>query len=205
MSISVPGTDITISVGVPSPSQALNEIEGDVAVAGNLGNAALPYIHQYAGYTADLASICAAASAETIVGGVSCGSLALLAGALTAGSGGVLYLEHRESGTVAVLDFGALGASGLASALETSARAAEAAGATDRAIGQIRLLRASEAPLYARPGLWISGQILELKAALWEEIATSLSAGARSAGGSSAGLGIAGAVVGDQSGVNCPT
>jgi hypothetical protein len=190
LSIGIPGTDVSISVGLPDPRNLIGEGEDAAADIASASNAALPYIHRYSGYATLLFSGCALVTSETVIGGLTCGGLALIAGGITAASSGALYVEHRESGTVLALDLSALGLSGVASALESSASAAARLGATDRALAESQLLRASAAPLYARPGLWASAQLLKAKAELWDVLASGLAASARGAAGISIGLGI---------------
>ena len=200
--IGIPGTNIAVTVGLPDPNALLQEGEDITSTTIDAVNSALPYVHQYSGYAAVVFSGCAVVTSETVVGGATCGALALAAGAVTAGSGSILYAEHRESGATAALDLGALGASGVATLLETSARAAATLSAADRALAQVRVLRATEAPLSSRPGLWLSAQLLEAKSALWNVVASGLYAGARAASGSSIGFGFLGDLA-DREGLTC--
>ena len=172
-------------------------VSGAYHSAVNLGNAALPYIHDASGYVATVASFCAVVTSETIVGGVTCGAIALGAGGVDAGTGAILYSQHRESGATLALDLAGLAASGSANFLEAAAGTARGLNAADRAIGQIRMLRAGVAPLYAKPGLWLSSQWLLLKSSFWEAVANGLAAEARGASGTAFGLGVYGAAAGN--------
>jgi RHS repeat-associated protein len=110
-------------------SDAASAVGGAVHTAANgvvdATNAALPVVHAVANGVALVASACAVVTSETIVGGVTCGAVALGAGGVSAATGGILYAEGRESGVGLTLDVGGLGLSGVGSLAELGAAAAE--------------------------------------------------------------------------------
>jgi RHS repeat-associated protein len=145
---------------------------------GHAINAALPAIHTIANSVAIAASLCAVITSETVVGGVTCGAIASVAGGVTAVTGGVLYLEGRESGVNAAFDLagGALGGtSSLYEAVADSARA-----------------------LQESAELGSASRLAALRASMWGAFATGLSGISRGLSAAAFGLGL-----GAEFGVNC--
>lgn len=97
-----------------------------VVDAGHVVNAALPVIHTLANSIAVVASLCAVVTSETVIGGITCGTIAAAAGGVTAVTGVALYSEGRENGGNTAVDVtgGALG--GVSSLFEGFANGARA-------------------------------------------------------------------------------
>ena len=137
-------------------------------------NSALPVVHDVAGVVAVGATVCALVTSETIIGGLTCGTIALGAAAVQAGTGSVLYLQGRQSGGELVLDITGLGIAGAGSLIELGAKAAGEAGEAAKAIALLRSAEASEAPWYGKLGPWASSQWWALKSYLWGQIEAGL-------------------------------
>ena len=71
---------------------------------GEVANAALPIVHVIASGVAIVATACAIATSETIVGGLTCGAIAAGAAGVTAATGVALNAEGRESCQNTVID-----------------------------------------------------------------------------------------------------
>src|SRR5581483_11516690 len=95
-------------------------------------NAVLPAVHEIAGDVAGLAGICAAVSSETAVGGVACGSIAVIAGGVNASTGLILNAEGKLSTTSAVLGATSLEVGGLGEVARMGKTAALGRGAAAR-------------------------------------------------------------------------
>jgi RHS repeat-associated protein len=97
-------------------ANAADDVGGAVENAAKVVNEALPVINTIANGIAIVASMCAVVTSATIIGGISCGVVAAVAGGVTAATGVALYAEGRESGVNATLDVlgGVLGGLGVA-------------------------------------------------------------------------------------------
>jgi len=179
----------------PSGLWSLNPIADVVQAATDIGhaaNAALPVVHSVANVIAIGASFCAAVTSETIVGGATCGTVALAAGAVTAGSGLALYAEGRESGTRAAIEVGSAGLGGLASLLEAGAAAARVLAESAEATSLLREAETEAAPWYGKVSPWLSAQLWAAKSAFWNGLETGMAAVARVASAGGFGLGVYG-------------
>jgi RHS repeat-associated protein len=142
--------------------------------ATDAANAALPIVHDVAGGVAVVATICAIATSETVIGGLTCGTIALGAAAVQAGTGAVLYVEGKQSGAETVFDIATLGIAGFGSLLELGARAAAEASEIAKGISLLRAAAAQEAPWFGKLGPWISSQWWALKSYLWAQLEAGL-------------------------------
>jgi hypothetical protein len=124
---------------------AADDVGKAVDDAANTVNEALPIINTIANSIAVVASLCAVVTSATIVGGITCGAVAAVAGGVTAATGVVLYAEGRQSGVNATLDVlgGALGGVSLAfDSLAESARALQDSYSLESEISRLASLRA---------------------------------------------------------------
>ena len=133
-------------------------------------DAALPVVHDVAGAVAVVATICTLVTSETVVGGLTCGAIALGATAVQAMTGSVLYIEGRQSGAETLFDIATLGVAGVGTAFELGARAAAEASEAAKGLSILRAAAASEAPWYGKLGPWVSSQWWALKSYLWGQI-----------------------------------
>ncbi len=117
-------------------------IIGAARAVGRVVNAALPIVHTAANVVAGAASLCAMFTSATVVGGLTCGSIALGASAVSLGTGSALYAQGRLSRTGLVLDAAGALLSGAGSLFEAGANAARTFGMADEAIAGLRLLQA---------------------------------------------------------------
>jgi hypothetical protein len=157
---------------------------------GHAANEALPVVHEVANVVAIGASLCAAVTSETVVGGVTCGTIAVAAGGVTAASGLALYVEGRESGTTAAIDVASAGLGGLGSLAEAGAGAARGLAEEADAASLLREAEMDSAPWYGKAGPWLASQWWAAKAAFWSGTETGLADLSRvlSAGGFGLGL-----------------
>ena len=116
--------------------------------AGHVANQALPIVHEVSGALATLASACAVLTSETVIGGVTCGAVALGAAAVTAGTGAVLNAEGRGSNSSLALDTVAAGLAGFGSLAEAAAKAVQELSDTAAGVSLLRELETEAAPWY---------------------------------------------------------
>jgi RHS repeat-associated protein len=161
----------------------LDAFGSTVTKTGQIVEAALPVIHDVAVGVSVLATGCAIASSETVIGGVSCGAIAFAATA-AAETGSILSAEHRESDTAATLDEASLALGGIGHLAELGA-------AISKGLAEnTELVAASKAEAAATAGLeklgpWILGQWWTIRADFWSK------AGAAFAGAASVMNGVA--------------
>ena len=157
---------------------------------GHAANAALPVVHEVANVVAVGASLCAAITSETVVGGVTCGTIAVVSGAVTAASGVALYAEGRENGTTTAIDVASAGLGGLGSLAEAGAGAASELAEGADATSLLREAETEAAPWYGKAGPWLASQWWAAKSAFWSGTETGLADLSRvlSAGGFGLGL-----------------
>jgi RHS repeat-associated protein len=154
----------------------------------------LPVIHTVSGVVAAGASICAILTSETIIGGATCGAIALSAAAVNVASSDVLYAEGRESGTVLALDAVGGAFAGTGSAFEAAGTLAEAAGGNAEALSESWRAEMESASLLGKVAPWARSGYYGLQAAAWGDLAESLSAGSK--GAAALGFGLASAALG---------
>jgi RHS repeat-associated protein len=123
-----------------------------VGEAGQIAYTALPVVHNVALVITAAASICAAAGIETVVLGVGCGTLALGASAVVAGTGSILYAQHRESGPEAVIDMAGFGAGWEGKLAEMGASSAKDLATITQEIAALRRADMAAAPWYRKAG-----------------------------------------------------
>jgi hypothetical protein len=140
-------------------------------------NGELPLIHEVTTYTAGIASLCAAATSWTIVGGVTCGTVALGAAGAAATTGLVLYAEGKQSGLTTGEDLAGLGLAGIGSAAKAGAESATTLERLSQLISSARAAQAGSAVSRwdLSSAIWLS-----VSAAHWDAIAAEWAATARS-------------------------
>jgi RHS repeat-associated protein len=94
-------------------------------------------VHQASGVVAGLAAICAIATSETIIGGATCGSIAIVAEGVHATTGVALYATGHENATQLAVDGAALTLAGVGGLVEGAAKTYEAASGIAAAHGAI--------------------------------------------------------------------
>ena len=169
--------------GLPSLSEIGNAIGGAV-------NAALPVIHTISSVVAVVASACAVVTSETVIGGATCGAIALGASAVNAGTGDVLYAEGRETKTSAILDNFGLGLSGLGSLFEVGAATANTLSDTENGISDLYGIAKNQAPWYSSWYRGLQSSWWGLKGAAWGAVGTELAGISRSFAVGALGFGL---------------
>jgi hypothetical protein len=163
---------------------------------GHALNSALPVVHEVANVIALGASICAAFTSETVVGGFTCGTIALGAGAVTAGTGAILHAEGRESGTEATIDVLSAGLSGLGSLSEAAAGVTRGFANDAEVTSLLREAEMNSANLFGKVVPWISSEWWAGKAAFWGATSSQLSSLSRILSAAGFGVGVTGNIVG---------
>jgi RHS repeat-associated protein len=82
---------------------------------------AVNVVHQVAGGVAFVAGICALVTSETVIGGATCGAIALAAESVNVATGAILLEEGQESGVHFAFDVAGLALGGAGYGLEDSA------------------------------------------------------------------------------------
>jgi RHS repeat-associated protein len=157
---------------------------------GDAANAALPVVHAIAGGVAAVASVCAIVTSETVIGGVTCGAIALGAAAVNAGTGDILYAQGRESGTNAVLDNAGLGLAGVGSIFEAGASAASTLSDIEGGISDLYGIAKSQSPWYSSWYRGLQSSWWGAKSALWGGAAGVLGGVSRGFAAGGFGLGL---------------
>ena len=134
---------------------------------GNAVNEALPAVHTAANVAAGAASICAIVTSETVIGGLTCGAIALGASGVSAATGAALYAQGRESGTGLALDVGGLGLAGLGSAADAAAAASRALGAAAGQMADARRIAMGAAPWLGKFEPYMESLMWDAKSGLW--------------------------------------
>jgi RHS repeat-associated protein len=159
------------------------------AVGGAL-NAALPAIHAVATVVAIAASACAVLTSATIIGGVTCGAIALGASAVTAGTSDILYAENRETEGQAVLDTVGLGLSGAGSVFEALGSAAQATSDTDSMASGLYQIASDQAPWYSSWYRGLQSMGAGIASSAWGAGAALLGGGSRGLSAGAFGFGL---------------
>ena len=197
-----PSGDITcgslIPIGCGVVTDVQNDVSGFVSQAaqdfGQAVNDALPILHTVSGVVAAVASVCAIVTSETVVGGVTCGTIALAAAAANVATSDALYAEGRESGTTLALDVAGGAAAGAGSTFEIVSVAAKSASDTAQAAADAYGAEAKSASLLGKAIPSVKSSYYGAKAGIWQDVADALSKGSR--GAAAVGFGVAGAALG---------
>ncbi len=162
------------------------------SAAGHAVNTALPYVQQGATLVEFGAGVCAVVTSETVIGGLSCGAVAGIAGGVSAGTAIILNQAGRLSNTETVVSVVSAGAGGLSVLARAGETEALGYAGTASVLSWLSAGEAESTPGVLRLEPWLESQHWAGEAEGWTGTAESLGAWSKSLDRASLGIDIGG-------------